>query len=347
MGKILRKIYTGVDLIKLVAAICIVAIHTSMPFFNILGRLGVPFFTIVTSFFFFKKYIKESNFINKKKIIILYCKRILFLYLAWQLIYIPLAVKHFIKIINTHGGVSSLSLSVYIIDFFFPAIFNSKNVNMTYDANGWGPSWYLLAVLVGIPIFVLILKLFKKNKIAIGIILGLLELYFIIINEFNFINHYSPALTHTFLRLLIYFYVGYLFALYKDRLLFSKQKCLCLFILFAASFYFENILIHFMGGIYTSEEVFTTLPTSIALFLLAVNIFPNISKSIYIRNMSTFIYCIQIWPIEITRKLLSIVHLEHEYIILFVIVLFIIAIDYYVYTLLLRKTNCKYLKYLV
>ena len=52
MFTISKKVYTGVDLIKLIAALCIVAIHTGMPFFNVLGRLGVPFFTIVTSFFF-------------------------------------------------------------------------------------------------------------------------------------------------------------------------------------------------------------------------------------------------------------------------------------------------------
>ena len=48
--------YKGVDCFKLLAAIGVVAIHSSLPIFETLGRLGLPYFAIITSFFFFPKF---------------------------------------------------------------------------------------------------------------------------------------------------------------------------------------------------------------------------------------------------------------------------------------------------
>lgn len=39
-----RKVYTGIDFFKVIAAIGIVAIHTNAKFLNTFGGLGVPFF---------------------------------------------------------------------------------------------------------------------------------------------------------------------------------------------------------------------------------------------------------------------------------------------------------------
>ena len=46
------KIYKGIDVFKLFAAIGVVAIHANLVFFKTLGRMGVPFFVIISSFFF-------------------------------------------------------------------------------------------------------------------------------------------------------------------------------------------------------------------------------------------------------------------------------------------------------
>ena len=52
----MKKVYTGVDVFKLLAAIGVVSIHTYFPFLEILGRVGVPFFVIISSFLFFYEY---------------------------------------------------------------------------------------------------------------------------------------------------------------------------------------------------------------------------------------------------------------------------------------------------
>lgn len=48
-----KKIFTGVDFFKCMAALGVVAIHTRAPIFNVFGRLGVPFLPLylVCSFF--------------------------------------------------------------------------------------------------------------------------------------------------------------------------------------------------------------------------------------------------------------------------------------------------------
>lgn len=130
-----KKLYKGIDIFKLVAALEIVAIHTGVRFFNILGRLGVPFFVVISSFFFFKHYFRLNNVLKRKNYIKKFLVRLGLLFLTWEVFYIPLALNEFLKISSRKIEVKSLLL--YIFDFLYPVPSN---------ANGWGPSWYLIAM---------------------------------------------------------------------------------------------------------------------------------------------------------------------------------------------------------
>lgn len=111
-----KKYYTEIDLIKLLAAIGIVAIHTNLPFFDVIGRLGVPFFAIVSSFFFFRKWLSVAN---KKDMLNKYLRRITYLYLLWQLIYIPFVLKAFAKIMQKLGEINLKNILIYILGISF------------------------------------------------------------------------------------------------------------------------------------------------------------------------------------------------------------------------------------
>lgn len=63
-------------------------------------------------------------------------------------------IKAFAKIMQKLGEIDLKNILIYIGYFFLPAITNSKGINISYDANGWVTSWYLLAVIIGIPFFV-------------------------------------------------------------------------------------------------------------------------------------------------------------------------------------------------
>ncbi len=87
------KNLASVDLFKLIAAIMVVAMHSHAFIQNAnldywltcLCRIGVPFFFVVGSYFYFK-----SN-----KPISKYIKRLLILYIAWFIIEIPLIYEQF------------------------------------------------------------------------------------------------------------------------------------------------------------------------------------------------------------------------------------------------------------
>ena len=187
-----KRIYTGFDLVKLIAAICIIAIHTRAPFFNIIGRLGVPFFAIVSSILFFNHYQRLIKCEEKKDYLLKFCRRIFLLYITWQVIYIPIAIRQFRVIMASLKGTGFKNLLVYFLDFFFPAVYNSQGVDLTQDANGWGPSWYLLASIIAMPVLVGLLRLFKQHVLPVFIICILVEIYIILADEFSDWTHLSP-----------------------------------------------------------------------------------------------------------------------------------------------------------
>ena len=146
-----KKLYKGIDIFKLVAALGVVTIHTGIKFFDILGRLGVPFFVIVSSFFFFKHYFRLNNSIQRKNYIKKFLVRLGLLFLTWEVFYIPFAIIKFMMINN--GTITIKSVLLYIFDFFYPVPSN---------ANGWGPSWYLIAMFMALPIFIGVFYLLRK-----------------------------------------------------------------------------------------------------------------------------------------------------------------------------------------
>lgn len=301
MNKI-PKVYTGVDIFKMVAAIGIVAIHTNVLFFKTLGRLGVPFFVIISSFFFFNHYLKLNNRKDKKSYLIKYLKRIGCLYLCWQILYIPLAVVAFKHSMNRWGGISVLNIIRYLYTFIYPGYTNN---------NGWGQSWFLISLLIGIPLF---LFLYKYLKLWTLTILSLvIELYYVLANEFSFITHLSVWGTLYFPRILIYILIGFYVVKYKNKIFqIEAKKSGLVFLIFLVLFITENYIIFKLGGSINSEEIFTTVPTSLSMVLFALNWQVKIQKDILIRNFSTFLYCNQIWPIRLINKFLVLIHMGNE-----------------------------------
>ena len=202
-----KKLYKGIDIFKLVAALGVVTIHTGIKFFDILGRLGVPFFVIVSSFFFFKHYFRLNNSIQRKNYIKKFLVRLGLLFLTWEVFYIPFAIIKFMMINN--GTITIKSVLLYIFDFFYPVPSN---------ANGWGPSWYLIAMFMALPIFIGVFYLLRKNLIILGILCVIIEFYFICANGYGYLTHWSTLGTYGFPRVMIYIYIGMLLAKFKDKI---------------------------------------------------------------------------------------------------------------------------------
>lgn len=341
-----KRTYTGFDSIKLLAAVAIIGIHTGAPFLNVIGRLGGPFFAIVSSVLFFNHYQKlatgKLQFAYLKK----FCKRIFLLYIAWQILYLPIAIRQFKVVMTSLGGVDGKNILVYLLDFLFPAVYNSQGIDLTQDANGWGPSWYLLASIVAMPVLVFLLKLFRQR--VVFFLCLLIEGYIVLADEFGKVTHLDPIVNHTFLRLLIYFCLGYLIVKsYQTISTWHQKQVIWLLMLFLILFFIENLLVYHYKGNFDTEEVITTVPTGFLLAVVAMKFQPTLRYPVRVRNLSTFLYCFQIWPIVIMRKGFEILGWTTHGLGLFIIVLLIALIVAYLYERMRRRYEWRFLRYLV
>lgn len=333
-----KKLYKGIDVFKLMAALGVVAIHTEVNFFEILGRLGVPFFVIVSSFFFFKHYFRLNSSVQRKDYIKKFLMRLGLLFLTWEFFYIPFAI---IKFMIINNRITIRSVSLYIFDFFYPVPSN---------ANGWGPSWYLIAMFMALPIFIGLFYLLRNNLIVLGILCVIIEFYFVCANGYGYLTHWSTLGTFGFPRVMIYIYIGMLFAKFKDMIDdYSLKRYLWIFGVLLVLFLIENFVIKMSGGIINAEEVFTTAPTALVGSLVAIRWQPSVENTVNIRNFSTFLYCAQQWGLEVWSK--SMQALNINFLGINVLEFVFIVVSSYIFYLLYKwikiKTQWKFWNYMV
>lgn len=258
------------------------------------------------------------------------------LILSWQNIYLPLAVEYFKRLV-IEGNVSIFK---YIYYFVYPGY---------TSANGWCQSWYLIAMLMGLPVFMGIYKIcFKKVNLLI-LVCSVIEIYYILANEFSFLTHLPVWGTLYFPRLLIYILIGFILSKNISKIeKFNISRVLLYLIIFFCMFMLENYLVKVNGGLINSEEVITTVPTSIALVLFSLKYVPTIKMNVIkVRNCSTFIYCAQKYPLQVFLKIMKVFYLNTflEHIVLFgsvcVISIFLFLIYYHF------NKKYKFLEYLV
>ena len=334
-----KKLYKGIDVFKLIAALGVVAIHTEINFLDVLGRLGVPFFVIISSFFFFKHYFYLGDAIQRKKYIKKFLARLGLLFFTWEIFYIPLALNEFLKI--SSRKIEGKSLLLYIFDFFYPVPSN---------ANGWGPSWYLIAMFMALPIFIGIFYLLRKSLIILGILCVIIEFYFVGANGYGYLSHWSTLGIYGFPRVMIYIYIGMLFAKFKDKINdYSLKRYFWIFGGLLILFLIENLVIKISGGIINSEEVFTTAPTALFGSLVAIRWQPNMANTVTMRNFSTFLYCSQAWGLAIWGKLMYILNINFLGINILEFIFIVISsyMFYLLYKWIKAKTQWKFWSYMV
>ena len=348
MNKVSAKTFKGVDLFKAIAAILIVSLHIGnvddlipLKSITILGHIGVPFFAIVASFLFFKKF----NNINDKNERIYklwqYMKRILFLFLVWQIFYIPLALRSLFQYIHVYGNNFECYVR-YIYHFFL-----SPATGYKY-ANGWAPSWYLIATIIGLPIFIFMCKLLKSNIFILGIVAACLELMMIMSTSYGLISHVPMIGYYSFPRLIPYFFIGWVMAIYNKKIYMMNLKKVVFFTLVCLIiFYLETFLIYkFKFGTF-AEETFFTAPTSIAVTCLAFKINPSFSLSMSksLRNFSTFLYCSQEISIAIVTQLIPF----HDYwkIVFYILSIMLSYVAFKLFIQIKKKLNWSIWNYMI
>lgn len=267
--------YDLIDLFKLIMSVGVVSIHIGVPGLKTIGRLAVPYFLIVSSYLFFIKY-KTMNNNNKKKKIQKFCKRITLLFMSWEFFYLPWAIRDGINFFG-EKGITIFSFINYIWELFF-----YRN-----SLTGWGASWYLFALVWGLPVFCLAVKNFGIKNITI--ISVIIEGYYIVTSSYlRNVDVYHVIAPSFFVRIFIYLLIGYIIA---NRNIYWKPS-LIFVIGISIVFLLENILLwKIVSGISNGEEVITTTIASSTIFLYTLKNSVRIPHAINLRHLSTFIYC--------------------------------------------------------
>ena len=147
-----KKIISGLDVVKFIMAFLIVDIHVqgyliTPPIFqnyviHPIESLAVPTFFVISSFLFFRKARYEECQMN---LVLHFMKRLCILYLFWCVIWSPI-----IYLQKEYFHPFTIWVPLYIIrDFFFGNMFDA--------------SWFLGALLVGVPMVWGLSRLFKKD----------------------------------------------------------------------------------------------------------------------------------------------------------------------------------------
>lgn len=199
-----------------------------------------------------------------------------------------------------------------------------------------------------LPIFIGVFYLLRKNLIVLGILCVIIEFYFICANGYGYLTHWSTLGTYGFPRVMIYIYLGMLFAKVRDKINdYSLKRYLWIFGALLFLFLIENLVIKMTGGIINSEEVFTTAPTALAGSLVAIRWQPNIGDTINIRNFSTFLYCAQQWGLVVWGKFMHVFSFLGINMAEFVFVVVRSYIFYLLYRWVKAKTQWRFWSYMI
>ncbi|WP_125605471.1 acyltransferase family protein [Lapidilactobacillus bayanensis] len=284
--------YDMIDLLKFIAAICVVAIH-SLPH-DILGndlrvftRFSVPFFFIVSSYFLFKK-ITFKNAVNDRKRIHQYCLRVLKLYFYWLLIYTPYWLRSIKDIVQSdYTKVNGLWFIIKMSLGYVPTI---------------GVTWYLMASIISVLITYYIRRFLGRNTLIIVMILSFLigiltstygKWYF----EIQSLKSIPIAgsISFSFLSTICYVILGYFLSksgsLVSDEV--KSKHFLMYFVVFSIIGFFEVYFAQSLG-VFKDGQNFILLPLiTISLFLFGINSQQRISMAPLLRKSSTIIYLAQ------------------------------------------------------
>ena len=285
-----RRKHNSLDICKLLMAFCVVAIHTHPlehcaisivnDCYDSFVRIAVPFFFLSSGFLLSQKF--EPSFSSPRNIATArkYLLKIIKMYVVWTVVYLPMAIYHFI---STETGVLK-SVLLYIRGFVF--------IGEQY--NSWH-LWYLLSTIYAL-VFILILlylKISPKKAIVFSSFVFLFSI------GIDYLSAYEGN-TNTFIGIFIMIIrvsIGSgriltgLFYLPLGCFLAQKQPNLKVSLTMLVSGYILNV---FVQNYYWSTLLVAI--SSIGFFCVINTIaLPNSRVYPFVRKMSTIIYFVHMY----------------------------------------------------
>ncbi|MBO4821136.1 MAG: acyltransferase family protein [Prevotella sp.] len=263
------KTIQGVDLLKFILSIMIIAAHTNLlgeygtlaKFREILTSIAVPMFFAISSFFFYRKIESTSKGESPLPILKKSVVRLTILFGSWYMMMLPMTYICFFSIATWKEVVFALLFSCCFTGY-----------------------WFIKALLIN----TLLIYLFRKSKalLMFSFVALIINLYC----SYNYIYHFNIKLFdfhpyYSFYYHMAYFCLGALFAKYQNAFNFSKRHKTLLIVIWSTLF--------IMTFSYKTGPILRLLsfPLLFPIFL-HLNLTPN-PKYRTMRDMSIILYMVQ------------------------------------------------------
>ena len=294
--------YENLDILKYISAILIIILHLrpfinysnelDLAFNNIITRICVPIFFLITGYFVAKKEKDNKDYISN------YIKKLIPLYLVWSAIYIPVLLGTIIKYIPPiFSYISTLNIPIpLLITLIIILIPLALLIALVYTGVYYH-LWYFPATILSL----LVLKKWKKKfniKYLLGIsfillLFGATETYWgVIPKSIQQLLSYYYKIFFTTRNFLFFglFYVVFGYYIGSKEELYSKY-CFEKFIISIFLLIFEAILLHDIDRL-NSNILLSCIPLVYYLFISTIYLSKKINNTKNIRNYSKYYYLI-------------------------------------------------------
>lgn len=340
--------YQNLDILKYISSILIMILHLrpfinfsdqlDLAFNNIITRICVPIFFIITGYFVAKKEKRNENYIDN------YVKKTIPLYLIWSLLYVPVIIGtiiQYLPIINEYLSKINIAIPLLIV-LSIIAIPIAILIALCYTGIYYH-LWYFPAIIFSL----LLLKRWKKKfnikyLLIISFVLllfGATETYYGILplSIKELLSYYYNIFftTRNFLFFgLFYVVLGY-FIGSKEKV-YSKY-CFAKLIVSFFLLIFEAILLHDIDRL-NSNILLSCVPLTYYLFISSIYITNKMKIKFQFGNYSKYYYFIHpmiIFLVSLLFKNIS----EYPYINILIVLLFTHIIS--VLIIQIKKKNKK------
>lgn len=205
MGDKSVRYYPGLDILKFIMAIMIVAAHTKLleecegihVFLTHLFDMAVPTFFSISAFLFYEK-MYEDGFEQSKKIFLHTIKRLLIFYIIWYIIMLPMTYKTFFSIAN-------------VKEIIFAALLRST----------FGGYWFIKALIFN----TILLYLCRKRKNLVFLTIGSILVFIVLeLNSICDLIKLPEGLYFSFFYHTPFFVTGAWLVIYKENYMYERKN---------------------------------------------------------------------------------------------------------------------------
>lgn len=292
--------YRNLDILKYISSILIIILHLrpflnfssqlDLTFNNIITRICVPIFFIITGYFVAKKEDINPSYIND------YIRKTIPIYLIWSVIYIPIIIAtilQYLPIISEY--ISNFNLSLPLLFILLIVLLPISIIIALVYTGIYYHLWYFPAIICSL----LVLKKWKNNidikyLLLISLVLllfGATETYYGVLplSIKELLSYYYKIFftTRNFLFFgLFYVVLGYYMG--KKENLYSKY-CFEKLIVSIFLLIFEAILLHDTDRL-NSNILISCIPLTYYLFISTIYITNSIKVKFQFGNFSKYYY---------------------------------------------------------